>query len=51
MIDTVRSDSDVYGTKIRFLSVFNSKENFSGILGLAPNDESAGPLLVNMFYS
>ena len=38
-------DQSTQGT-VKFLSVPNAKENFMGILGLAPDSESSGPLLV-----
>lgn len=43
------SDADTQGT-VRFLSVPGASENFMGILGLAPESESSGPLLVSQLF-
>lgn len=51
MYDTVTSpfDNSVTGN-VKFLSVPEASEDFDGILGLAPADESAGPLLVQQWF-
>ncbi len=47
---TLESDANARG-RIKFLSVSDSEESFNGILGLAPESESSGPLLVSQLYA